>query len=202
MIKNDFFRNGFLLVLGLIVSHSFGDSTLSPYETVRLTPASVKEQIQLANEKVQNDSSLSEDIKNLVHAYTEVITKCSVDHHNLNNNAVVHALIGVYAYHFAVNEPPEEQSVFFEFMSDLEEGLSGNLDCSLENHALAKIHTRVHINSTIVFPVEEEGSNEEFEITDNITFRPDRMTLIDKLKDMGVPTTFILQQVSARQPLW
>ena len=197
-----FLRNGLLLMLSLIVSYSFGGIILSPYEDVRVKSASIKEQIQLTNEKVQNDPNLSEDTKHLVHAYKEIITKCSVDYYTLNDKAVVHALIGVYAYHFAVNAPPEEQLIFFEFMSDLEKGLSDTLDCSLENHSLANAHSRVHINSTIIFPAYSESSNEEFEITGNIIFRSDRLDLIDKVRSMGVPTTSILQRVSVRKPLW
>lgn len=202
IIKNmTFFKSSLLLTLSLTAGHSFGDIILSPYETVHLKSASMREQIQLTNEKVQNDSEISEDIKRLVHAYTETITKCFVDYRDISGNAVTHALIGVHAYHFAVNELPEEQLIFFDFMSDLEEELSENLDCSLGKRSLAKAHTQVHISSTVNFPIYSELSDGEFEVTGDLSIREDRLALIDKVRGMDVPEESVLHLISSRKLL-
>ena len=201
MIKQWFFcRSGFLLILGFITSHSFGNFILSPYETAHLQSVSIQEQIQLTNKRVQKAPDLSQDLKHLVHTYTETITKCSVDYHTLNDDAVIHALIGVQAYHFAVNAELEEHLVFFEFMSDLERDLSENLDCSLGRRSLANAHTRVHINNIVTFPDSELP--EEFEIAEGMTLRLDRLALIDKVKNMDASPVSILRSVSSRKPLW
>ena len=126
VIKSSF-KLSVVLALSLTGLISFGESVDS-YETVRLTPMSVEERIKLTNAQVQQDSEITESVKDLFNRYTETLIKCSPPEgfYVLGTEALVNIFLGIRVYEIAYGSDFEElfQVDVWNLMDSIESNLS------------------------------------------------------------------------------